>query len=365
MRAPRVATKIRHESAMNLYEQQQENRKNTVIVVIVFIVFFAFLGFGFDYFLLGFRPGGGVVRSRRLAGRLSGDDEAPAGMGFPIATCIALLLGSGQAWWGLKFGDSAVLSASNAIPIDLTTQDPGERQLLNVVEEMKIAAGIPMPKVYIIPDSDPNAFATGPDPQHASIAVTRGLLDKLNREELQGVVAHEMSHVRNLDIRLMTAIAALVGGIALLSDWATRSMRFGGGRSSSSSNDKDEGKGGIILLVLWVISIILAPILAQLMAMAVSRQREYLADASGAELTRNPAGLASALKKIEMDVAPTKSIKQGTAHLCIADPAGHQMSLQEGFWADLFSTHPPMANRISKLMQMAYQSASPHPAAQV
>ena len=348
---------------MNLYEQQQENRKNTVIVVIVFILFFALLGFGFDFFLLGFRPGGGAVRSRRYAGRLSGYDEAPAGIGFPIATCIALLLGSGQAWWGLKFGDSAVLGASNAIPVDPNTKDPAERQLLNVVEEMKIAAGVPMPKVYIIPDPDPNAFATGPDPQRASIAVTRGLLDQLNREELQGVVAHEMSHVRNLDIRLMTAIAALVGGIALLSDWAGRSMRFGGGRSSSSS-DKDEGKGGIILLVLWVIAIILAPILAQLMAMAVSRQREYLADASGAELTRNPAGLASALKKIEMDVAPTQSIKQGTAHLCIADPTGHAMGLQEGFWADLFSTHPPMANRISKLMQMAYQ-ASPHPAAQV
>jgi heat shock protein HtpX len=263
----------------------------------------------------------------------------------------------------MKFGDQAVLSAASARPVDPNTSDPGERQLLNVVEEMKIASGVPMPKVYIIPDSDPNAFATGPDPEHASIAVTRGLLEKLNREELQGVIAHEMSHVRNLDIRLMTAIAALVGGIALLSDWASRSMRFGGRGTSSSSRDKNGGDGGLILLVLWIIAIILAPILAQLMAMAVSRQREYLADASGAELTRNPGGLASALKKIEMDVSPTQSIKCGTAHLCIADPTGHKMGFQEGFWADLLSTHPPMASRISKLMQMSYQAASPHPTA--
>ena len=340
---------------MNLYEQQKANRKNTVIVVIVFLVFFAFLGFGFDFFRLGFRPW--------AASRGVDDFGRPdsGGIPFPIGTTIALLVGGGQAWWGLKFGDQAVLSSSNAIAVDPNTTNPQERQLLNVVEEMKIAAGIPMPAVYIIPDADPNAFATGPDPQHASIAVTRGLLEKLNREELQGVVAHEMSHVRNLDIRLMTTIAALVGGIVLLSDWATRSMRFGGGRSSSR-DDKDGGAAGLILLVLWIVAVILAPILAQLLAMSVSRQREYLADASGAELTRNPAGLASALKKIEMDYTPTQSIKSGTAHMCIADPLGRKMGFQEGFWSDLFATHPPMARRISILMQMAYQ-ASPHPAA--
>ena len=341
---------------MNLYEQQEANRKNTVVVVIIFILFFAFLGFGFDFFYLGFRPFSRALGSSRYAGAVGRGDD---GIGFPIATFIALLVGSGQAWWGMKFGDSAVLSAASAVPVNPNTKDPTERQLLNVVEEMKIAAGIPMPTVYIIPDNDPNAFATGPDPEHASIAVTRGLLQKLNREELQGVIAHEMSHVRNLDIRLMTAIAALVGGIALLSDWAGRSMRFGGGRSTSSNRDSKDGGGalGLILLVLWIVAIILAPILAQLMAMAVSRQREYLADASGAELTRNPAGLANALKKIEMDVAPTESIKRGTAHLCIADPLGHRMSFQEGFWADLLATHPPMPSRISKLMQMAYQAA--------
>jgi heat shock protein HtpX len=231
--------------------------------------------------------------------------------------------------------------------------------LLNVVEEMKIASGLPMPKVYVIPDPDPNAFATGRDPYHASIAVTQGLLDKLNREELQGVIGHEMSHIRNLDIRLMTTIAALVGAVVLLSDWTMRSMRLGGGRGRSS---KRGGGGGMILLALWIVAVILAPVIAQLLAMTVSREREYLADATGAELTRNPAGLASALKKIEMEHAPTSAIKRGTAHLCIADPLGRKMDLREGFVADLFATHPPMPRRISKLMQMAYQ-ASPSPAA--
>jgi heat shock protein HtpX len=339
---------------MNIYEQQQANRKRTVMVIAVFIVFFAFLGFGFDYFYFGFHPWSNPVAASGLGG-----PGSAAGIGFPIATVAALLFGSGQAWWGLRFGDQAVLSSSNAIPVNPATTDPTERQLLNVVEEMKIAAGLPMPKVYIIPDPDPNAFATGRDPEHASIVVTRGLLQDLNREELQGVIAHEMSHVRNLDIRLMTTIAALVGAVILLSNWASRAMWFGGTRGRSSNSDEGEGGGaaGIILLVLWIIGVILAPILAQLMAMAVSRQREYLADASGAELTRNPAELASALKKIEMDFAPTKAIKQGAAHLCIADPMGSRMGFREGFWADLLATHPPMARRISKLMQMAYQAS--------
>jgi heat shock protein HtpX len=330
---------------MNLYEQQRLNRRNTILVVVIFIVFFALLGMGFDLFYFGFNPWASAEGV-----------YAEGEIGFPVGTAIALMLGSGQAWWGLKFGDRAVLAAASAAPVNPATTDAQEKQLLNIVEEMKIASGIPMPKVYLIPDSDPNAFATGPDPEHASIAVTRGLLEKLNREELQGVIAHEMSHVRNLDIRLMTIIAALVGAVVLLSDWAARSMRYGGGRRRSSRDGKGGG-AGMILLIVWIIAVILAPILAQILAMAVSRQREYLADASGAELTRNPAGLASALKKIETEHSPTKSIKRGTAHLCIADPLGRKMGLREGAWANLLATHPPMAHRISKLMQMAYQAA--------
>jgi heat shock protein HtpX len=226
-----------------------------------------------------------------------------------------------------------------------------------VVEEMSIASGLPKPKVYIVPDADPNAFATGRDPEHASIVVTRGLLDTVTRDELQGVVAHELSHVRNLDIRLMTVIAAMVGTVALLSDWTSRALRHGasGGRNR---RDRGRGKGGaaaIVLPVIWVVAVLLAPLIGQLLAMMVSRRREYLADASGAELTRNPLALASALAKIDQAHAPTASVKRGTAHLCIAEPLGKAVGLRQGWAPDPLASHPPMANRITPLRQMGFQ----------
>jgi heat shock protein HtpX len=228
---------------------------------------------------------------------------------------------------------------------------------LNVVDEMSIASGLPRPAVYVVPDPDPNAFATGANPETSAVAVTQGLLDTLNREELQGVIAHEMSHVRNYDIRLMTVIAALMGAVLLLSDFARRGMRFGGGGKRRSSKGGVSAGGPIllILLIVWIIGVILAPFIARLMAMAVSRKREYLADASAAELTRNPLGLASALRKIESASAPTKSIKQGSAHLCIADPLGKPVNEKEGFIPELFGTHPPIQKRIIALQAMAYQ----------
>jgi heat shock protein HtpX len=231
------------------------------------------------------------------------------------------------------------------------------RQLDNVVEEMSLAAGLPKPKVYVVPDADPNAFATGRDPEHASIAVTRGLLDAVTRDELQAVVAHELSHVRNLDIRLMTVIAAMVGTLALLSDWTGRGLRHSSsGGESRRGRGKGKGDGGaIILLAIWIIAILLAPIVGQMLAMLVSRGREYLADASGAELTRNPLALASALEKIEHAHAPTASVKRGTAHLCIADPLGKSVGLKQGWVPDLLASHPPMANRITALRQMGFQ----------
>jgi heat shock protein HtpX len=231
--------------------------------------------------------------------------------------------------------------------------DPRQRLLDNVVEEIAIAGGLPKPAVYVIPDSDPNAFATGSGPERASIAVTRGLLEKLDRDELQGVVAHELSHVRNYDVRLMTVVAALAGAILLLSDWSRRGLWWGG-----RSRNSDRSGGGVaaaVFAVVWLVAIILAPIIAQIVSLAVSRQREYLADASGAELTRNPLGLASALQKIEDAVEPTPSIKQGIAHLCIADPRGRALNEREGLFANLFSTHPPIAKRIALLREMAYQ----------
>ncbi|MBP1646880.1 MAG: HtpX-2 peptidase [Bacteroidetes bacterium] len=316
----------------NIYEQQAANRRNTVLVMAVFTLFVGLLGLGFDVFILGF-PG----------------DEY--GVDFPYATVIALVIGTGSALWSLQVGAKSVLASSTAVPI--LHGDPRYQQLSNVVDEMSIASGLQRPALYLIADPDPNAFATGKDPEHASIAVTQGLLDQMSRDELQAVIAHEMSHVRNYDIRLMTVVAALLGAVALLSEFGLRSMRFGalGGKKSSSR----KGGGGIVLLVLWLIALVLAPLVSRLLAMAVSRQREYLADASGAELTRNPAALASALQKIDAAIEPTRLIKKGTAQLCIGDPLGAAANDSEGFLADLFATHPPMRNRITLLKAMAYQ----------
>ncbi len=303
------------------------------MILVGFVLFLAFLGMGADAFLFG----------------------SGVGPGFPIATLGAVCLGGFSAWWALAGGDKAVLESTRAVPVDLN--DPKQRMLDNVVEEMAIAGGVPKPAVYIIPDSDPNAFATGPGPQKSSIAVTAGLLDALNREELQGVVSHEMSHVKNYDIRLMTVVAALVGSVLLLSDWGRRGLWWGGGRRRSSNSQGEGGVFALVFFVVWIVSLILAPLIAQLVALSVSREREYLADASGAELTRNPLSLASALQKIEAAVAPTESIKQGVAHLCIADPRGRALNDKESGWANLFSTHPPIARRIELLRQMGYQKA--------
>jgi heat shock protein HtpX len=329
---------------VDLFEQQRSNRRRTWIVMAVFIAFLAFLGWGFDRFYLGVE-----------------------GVGLPIGSVFAIGVGSISALASYFMGDRAVLLSTGAVPLEHAAQsaDPEHRleyrQLDNIVEEMAIASGLPKPKIYIVNDADPNAFATGRDPAHASIAVTSGLLPLLNREEMQAVIAHELSHVRNYDIRLMTVIAALVGAVALLADWAARGMQFGGGRAARRDRDKNGGGGalGRVWLVVWLIAIVLAPLIGQLLAMSVSRRREYLADASGAELTRNPLALAGALHKIEFAEAPTKSIHRGSAHLCIADPLGRKMGLREGRTADFFASHPPMASRIAALREMAYQPSGP------
>lgn len=327
----------------NIYEQQKRNRRQTIIIMAAFVLFFGFLGYGFDLFFFDVDPFGLVYQ------------EAP---GFPIGTAFALIAGAIFASWGLQSGAVAVLNSSQAYPVP--EDDPKFRTLINVVDEMTIASGLPRPKIFVVPDPDPNAFATGKDPQHSYIAVTEGLIEKLNREELQGVIAHEMSHVKNYDIRTMTVVAALVGAIFLLSDGARRVMFYGGGRGGRRSSSRGGGGGAIvaILFAVWLIAMILAPIISQLLAMAVSRQREYLADASGAELTRNPLALANALEKIESAAEPTKAIKRGSAHLCIVDPLERKMNLKEGAVADLFGTHPPIHKRITILKAMAYSFQS-------
>ena len=321
---------------MNLLEQEAFNRRRTWEVMLAFVVFLAVVGAGLDFLVVG---------------------------AFPVATLGALAIGGGSAFLTYRTGDRMILASSHAQPLDevLAESTSGEdqlryRQLQNVVEEVAIAAGLPPPKVWLVPDDDPNAFATGRDPAHASIAVTAGLLRSLDREELQAVVAHEMGHVRNFDIRLMMIVSALVGAVVLIADWAGRSMRYGSfGRARRG---KDAGVALVVILVIWLVASVLAPIAARLMALSVSRTREYLADASGAELTRNPLALASALEKIDQATAPTTAIKQGSAALCIADPLERPHNERESGWSDLWATHPPMAKRIAALKAMAYQGTA-------
>src|SRR3954452_22076369 len=233
---------------MNLYEQQASNRRKTWLVMLAFVGFFLFLGFGFDAFYIGAGGGGG-----------------------PVGSVLGLAVGSGSAAVSYFSGDRAVLAATAARPLEELTTTATDadrlklRQLENVVDEMAIASGLPRPKVYVVPDADPNAFATGRDPAHASLAVTRGLLDTLDRDELQGVVAHEMSHIRNLDVRVMTIVAALVGAVALLADWARRGMMWGAGPRRRDRDDDRGGSGaaGIILFAIWLVAILIAPLLAQ------------------------------------------------------------------------------------------------------
>jgi heat shock protein HtpX len=330
-------------STANLFEQQRQNRRRSAILVAVFILFFAWIGFGADGTLYLQSAGAEPGQYRHT---------------FPFIGIGATILGLGMTWFAWRGGARQVLSAVGAWEL-VTPSTDQERQFANVVEEMAIASGLSRPRIWIIPDDDPNAFATGSDPKAAHIAVTKGLLDTLSRDELQGVVAHEMAHVRNLDVRLMTLLAALVGVIAIISDVTMRGLRFGGGSRSRAGGGgkKGGGAGGlaILLIVLWLITVILAPIISRMLALGVSRKREYLADATGAQFTRNPGALASALEKIEHADAPTRSIKHGTAHLCIADPLGRRLTSKEGFVADMLATHPPMARRIARLKQMAYQ----------
>ncbi len=311
-----------------------------MILVVLFLLFFAWIGFGGDlafYLMTVDLPQGRYHHT------------------FPFFGVAAMLLGIGLTWYGWRSGPKQVLWATGAWEL-LQPSSEKERMLVNVVEEMAIASGLPKPTIWIVPDKDPNAFATGMDEKHAHVAVTEGLLECLNRDELQAVIAHEMSHIRNLDVKLMTLLAALVGVMAIISDGAWRTIGWGARGSGKRSRGKgSSGQLGMLILVLWLISLLLAPIVSRLLALGVSRKREFLADATAAQFTRNPAALASALRRIEDAVAPTKSIKRGAAHLCIADPMGRRLTYKQGFVADLFATHPPMGMRISRLKAMAYQ----------
>ncbi len=298
---------------LNIYDAVAANRWRTVLLVAVFTLIVTALAYAAGEYLA---PGGGVAL-----------------IPFAVAFSGASALTSYFA------GDKLVLAQSQARELA-----PGdEPQLRNIVETLAIGLGIQPPKLYLIEDTAPNAFATGRDPAHASIAVTRGLLQKMDRTELEGVLAHEMSHVVNRDIRVMLLVTVLVGTVALLSDWMLRSMWWGrGGRS------RDRGSGGAIIAIIALVLAILTPLIATLIQLAVSRQREYLADASGALLTRFPQGLASALKKISADPEPLESANKATASLYIANPLHDDPK----FLDRLFNTHPPIAERIRRLEAM-------------
>jgi len=310
-------------SAQSFYSQISANRRRSVLLVLLLTAFLGFFGF-----VIGFAMSGGYWQGGLIA--------------TGVAVVIAMLMTSVSYF----AGDSIVLATSGAREVN----DQVAPQLMNVVREMSIAANVPVPKVYVINDSAPNAFATGRDPRHASMAVTTGLLDKLDREELQGVIGHELSHVRNLDIRFALLVAVLVGSIALMADFFLR-FTFWGGMGGGRSRDRGGGGGGglvIIAIVLGLILSIIAPIIARLVQLAVSRQREYLADASSVELTRNPYGLERALAKISSDREVLEVANRATQHLYLVNPIKKWESRASG----LMATHPPIVDRINRLRSL-------------
>ena len=307
-----------------LYEQIQANKRASVLYSLLLVLLLAALG------------------------------TAMVGTYYPrqwyLGTAGAAGLGIFMAFLARFAGSSIILSISGA----REATQAEDQMLSNVVEEMAIAGGIPKPKIYVIDDPSPNAFATGPDPDHAIVAITTGLMFKLDRDELQGVMAHELAHIRNYDIRFMTTIAMIAGLIPLLADMFVRMQWFGGGRRRD--RDGDNGLGAIFAIV-GIVLAILAPIFAKLLEMAVSRQREYLADASAAEMTRYPEGLARALQKISMDPEPLASANRATQHMYIINPR----HLSGDDVANIFSTHPPTQDRIQRLMNMMGSSQAPDP----
>lgn len=253
---------------------------------------------------------------------------------------VALIMAGIMNFVSYYWSDKIVLGISGAKPIE-KKDNP---EVYRTVENLCIAAGLPLPKIYIIDDTATNAFATGRDPKHAAIAFTKGILEKLNKQELEGVAAHELSHVGNRDTLLMSVVSILVGTIALLADFFLRSMWYGGNRGNR------EDRGNQVFMILAIIAAILAPIVATLIQLAVSRRREFLADASGVLLTRYPQGLANALLKISSDREPLEVANRGTAHLYIINPLKGQQAI--GWFANLFNTHPPIQARVKALQEM-------------
>jgi heat shock protein HtpX len=302
----------------NFFDEVRSNKIRSICILVFFILFVAFIGAIIGYYYTAGAPGGllgGIIISCVVAG------------------LYALIV--------FNTGSSMILSSSNARPI--TKQE--FPHLYHSVEGLAIAAGIPAPKAYVIDDPALNAFATGTNPKNGVVVFTTGLIAKLNREELEGVIAHEISHIKNYDIRVMLLATVLVGALTLLSDILLRTFLFGGSGRGGGNNDN---KATIIFIIVGLILVILSPIIGQLIKLAVSRKREYLADASGAMLTRYPQGLANALRKISDNTTPLKSANKATAHFYISSP----LRTKKGGFKGLFSTHPPIEERIKRLEAM-------------
>jgi heat shock protein HtpX len=298
-----------------VYEQIASNKRKSFLLVFFFLALIFLLVWLFDQMI----------------------GMGKAGLAAAVVIALAMTVGSYYA------SDKIVLTMSKARPV---TKEEFP-YLYNVVEGLSIAAGLPPPRCYVIEDTAPNAFATGRNPQNSVVVVTTGLLEKLNRVELEGVVAHEMSHIKNYDVLLQTLTVVMVGVVALLSDWMRRTFWWGGGRRRNSERGKGSG-GAAVILALALVMAVLSPLIAQLIRLAISRKREFLADASGAMLTRYPPGLASALRKISADKEPLEAANKATAHLYIVNPL-----LEHGGRVNkLFSTHPPIEERIAALEKM-------------
>jgi heat shock protein HtpX len=302
------------------YDEIAANKRNSLLMTAFVVILLGLLGFAIGYAVLGSASGGVLVTGLAIAvGAISG-----------LATYFS--------------GDKLVLTVSGAKAVDAATAP----QLMNVVQELAIAANLPMPAVYIIDDTAPNAFATGRDPVHASVAITTGLLEKLDREELQGVIAHELSHVRNFDIRFSLVVGVMVGAIAILADFFLRFTFWGGLSGRRSSRDSGGNGAAAIIAIVAIVLAILAPIVSRFIQLAVNRQREYLADASGVELTRNPYGLERALAKIGTDQEVLEVANRGTQHMYFTNPIKKFEARASG----LMDTHPPILDRINRLREL-------------
>jgi heat shock protein HtpX len=299
-----------------MYEQISRNKWKSAALILFFVAFIFLLTWFFEY-VTGWGKGGLV---------------------------LAVVVSMTMAAVGYYASDKIVLTISRARP---ATKEEFP-YLYNVVEGLAIAAGLPAPRCYVIDDTAPNAFAAGRKPETAVICVTTGILEKLNRVELEGVIAHEMSHIKNYDVRLQTLVVVMAGIVALLSDWMLRSFLWGGGRRRGGRSRSGSGGAGGILVLVGLALAILSPFIATIIQLAVSRKREFLADASGAMLTRYPAGLASALRKISADTEPLEAANKATAHLYIVNP----LKNIKGGVNKLFSTHPPIEERIAALEKM-------------